>query len=232
MTQVLLVARVAVRELWMTFRLLVVLVAFVGASAVVVLLPAAPAVTLDRLALGLGAATVAASSVAAWTMATERAAGRAGWLVTRSVSRGAYLAGWLLGIGVVTTLGVAGSAVLGWLTTLGLAIRIDAAAYATAVVAVATTATAAVALGLAVGALLPPAAAAGVSAAACAVSGVVILLASGGSTAVPGAAYLLFSRLAAPGSVLPDAVRAAGVGLVQTAVLFVIARAAMERAEL
>lgn len=232
MTQVLLVARVAVRELWMTFRLLVVLVAFVGASAVVVLLPAAPAVTLDRLALGLGAATVAASSVAAWTMATERAAGRAGWLVTRSVSRGTYLAGWLLGIGVITTLGVAGSAVLGWLTTLGLAIRIDAAAYATAVIAVATTATAAVALGLAVGALLPPAAAAGVSAAACAVSGVVILLASGGSTAVPGAAYLLFSRLAAPGSVLPDAVRAAGVGLVQTAVLFVIARAAMERAEL
>jgi hypothetical protein len=216
----------------MTFRLLVVLVAFVGASAVVVLLPAAPAVTLDRIALGLGAATVAASSVAAWTMATERAAGRAGWLVTRSVSRGTYLAGWLLGIGVVTTLGVAGSAVLGWLTTLGLAIRIDAAAYATAVIAVATTATAAVALGLAVGALLPPAAAAGVSAAACAVSGVVILLASGGSTAVPGAAYLLFSRLAAPGSVLPDAVRAAGVGLVQTAVLFVIARAAMERAEL
>jgi hypothetical protein len=232
MTQVLLVARVAVRELWMTFRLLVVLVAFVGASAVVVLLPAAPAVTLDRLALGLGAATVAASSVAAWTMATERAAGRAGWLVTRSVSRGTYLAGWLVGIGVITTLGVAGSAVLGWLTTLGLAIRIDAAAYATAVIAVATTATAAVALGLAVGALLPPAAAAGVSAAACAVSGVVILLASGGSTAVPGAAYLLFSRLAAPGSVLPDAVRAAGVGLVQTAVLFVIARAAMERAEL
>jgi hypothetical protein len=231
-TQALLVARVAVRELWMTFRALVVLVVFVGSSAVVVLVPAAPAVTLDRLALGLGFATVAASSVAAWTMASERAAGRAGWLVTRSVSRGTYLVGWLIGIGLVTSIGVAGSAVLGWLTTLGLSITIDAVAYATAVLAVATTATAAIALGLAVGALLPPAPAALVSAATCAASGVVILLVSSGSTAVPGAAYLLFSRLAAPGPVLPDAIRAAGVGLVQTVVLFVIARAAMERAEL
>ena len=129
-------------------------------------------------------------------------------------------------------MGVVGSALLGWLTTLGLALRIDPVAYATAVLAVATTATAAVALGLAVGALLPPVPAAIVAAAACGLSGIVILLASGGSTAVPGAAYLLFSRLTVPGSVLPDAIRAAGVGLVQTAVLFVIARAAMERAEL
>lgn len=232
MNQAFVVGRVALRELWITYRLLLILVAFIGASAIVVLLPAAPAVTMDRLALGLGAATVAASSVAAWTMATERGAGRAGWLVTRSVPRGTYLGGWLLGLGVVTVVGVIGSALLGWLTTLGLAVRIDPVAYATAVLAVATTATAAVALGLAVGALLPPLPAAIVAAAACGISGIVILLASGGSTAVPGAAYLLFSRLTVPGSVLPDAVRAAGVGLVQTAVLFVIARAAMERAEL
>jgi hypothetical protein len=165
-------------------------------------------------------------------MATERGTGRAGWLVTRSVSRGTYLVGWLVGIGLITAVGVIGSSLLGWLTTTGLSVRIDGAAYATAVLAVASTATAAVALGLAVGALLPPAPAAILSAVVCAVTGVVILLASGGSNAVPGAAYFLFSRLAAPGSVLPDAIRAAGVGLLQTAVLYVIARAAMERAEL
>jgi hypothetical protein len=232
MTQMLLMARVAVRELWMTFRLLVVLVAFVGGSAVVVLLPASPAVILDRLALSLGAATVVVSAIAAWTMATERAAGRAGWLVTRSVPRGTYLIGWLLGIGLITVIGVAGSALLGWLTSLGLAAAVDALAYATSVLAVATTAMAAAALGLAVGALLPATPAAIVAGAVCAISGVLILLASAGSSAVPGAAYLLFSRLAEPGSVLPDAIRAAGFGLVQTAVLFVIARAAMERAEL
>jgi hypothetical protein len=225
-------ARLAVRELWMTFRLLAVLVAFVGASAVVVLLPAAPAVILDRLALGLGAATVVASAIAAWTMATERAAGRAGWLVTRSVSRSTYLVGWLVGIGFITSIGVAGSAILGWLATLGLDGEVDLLAYVTAVVAVGTTGTAAIALGLAVGALLPPAPAAVVSAAVCAISGLLVLLASAGSAAVPGAAYLLFARHAGPGTVLPDAIRAAGVGLVQTAVLFVIARAAMERAEL
>jgi hypothetical protein len=232
MKQAFVVAGVAVRELWITYRLLLILVAFIGASAIVVLLPAAPAETMDRLALGLGAATVGASSVAAWTMAAERGAGRAGWLVTRSVSRGTYLGGWLLGIGLVTVVGVIGSALLGWLTTLGLAIRIDPLAYATAVVAVVTTVTAAIALGLAVGALLRPMPAALVAAAACGISGIVILLASGGSTSVPGAAYLLFSRLTVPGSVLPDAFRAAGVGLVQTAVLFIIARAAIERAEL
>jgi hypothetical protein len=231
-SQALLVARVALRELWMTFRLLVLLVAFAGGSAVVVLLPTSPAVTLDRVALGLGVATVVASAVAAWTLAHERAAGRAGWLITRSVSRAMYLGGWLLGITIIAVGGIAASALLGWLITRGMAIELDPAAYWVAVVAVATTAAAAITLGLAVGALLAPVPAALVAATACAASGAAILLASGGSTSVPGAGYLLLSRLASPGEVLPDALRAAGFGLIQTAVLFVVARAAMERAEL
>jgi hypothetical protein len=231
-SQVVLVARVALRELWMSFRILFILVAFAGGSAVLVLVPSAPAVTLDRMAIGLGVATVAASAIAAWTMAAERAAGRAGWLVTRSVSRGTYLVGWLTGLAVVTIVGVIGSSALGWLTTASLPIGIEGTAFVAAIGAVVTTAIAALALGLAIGSLLPPIPAALVAAAACAASGVLVLVASGGSTAVPGAAYLLISRLAAPESVLTDALRAAGVGLVQIAVLFVIARAAIDRAEL
>jgi len=231
-SQALLVARVALRELWMSFRILLILVAFAGGSAILVLVPSAPAVTLDRLAIGLGVATVVASAVAAWTLSVERAAGRAGWLVTRSVSRGTYLVGWFIGLASVTVVGVIGSSLLGWLTTAAVPIPIEGIAFAAAVVAVMTTAVAAVALGLAVGALLPPLPAAAVAAVACAASGLLILFASGGSTAVPGAAYLLVSRLGAPQSVLTDALRAAGIGLVQIAVLFVIARAAIERAEL
>jgi hypothetical protein len=148
------------------------------------------------------------------------------------VSRGTYLVGWLTGLAVVTIVGVIGSSALGWLTTASLPIGIEGTAFVAAIGAVVTTAIAALALGLAIGSLLPPIPAALVAAAACAASGVLVLVASGGSTAVPGAAYLLISRLAAPESVLTDALRAAGVGLVQIAVLFVIARAAIDRAEL
>ncbi len=226
------VARVAVRELWMTFRLLLVLVAFVGGSAVVVLLPSSPSVTLDRMAIGLGIATVAGAAVAAWSIAAERETGRAGWLVTRSISRGIYVIGWALGLVAIGVAGTVGAAALGWLTLTGFAVDLDAGSYSAVVLAVATSVAAAMTLGLAVGALLPPAPAAGVAALLCAGAGLLVVLASGGSSSVPGAAYLLFSRLVGADAVLPDALRAAGVGLVQTAILLAIARAAMERAEL
>ncbi len=232
MTTATIVARVAVRELWMTFRLLLVLAAFVGGSAVVVLLPAAPAVTLDRLAIGLGIATVVCAAVTAWSLADERATGRAGWLVTRAVSRGTYVVGWLLGILLVGVAGVLGAAALGWLTISGLSVDLDVVAYAAVVAAVMTSVAAAITLGLAVGALLPSLPAAGVAAALCAGAGVLVMLASAGSSSVPGAAYLLLSRLVGSDAVIPDALRAAGVGLLQTAFLLLIARAAMERAEL
>jgi hypothetical protein len=61
------VAWLALRELWMSFRPLVVLVVTVGAGAVVVLLPASPAVTVGRLAVGLGLATVV-TAAAAWSV--------------------------------------------------------------------------------------------------------------------------------------------------------------------
>lgn len=232
MTASALVARVAVREMWMTFRLLLVLIVFVGGSAVVVLLPSPPSVTLDRMAIGLGIATVVGAAVAAWSIAAEREAGRAGWLVTRSISRGTYVIGWALGLVVIGAAGVVGAAALGWLTLTGLAIDLDAAAYMAVVLAVATSVAAAITLGLAVGALLPPVPAAALAALLCAGAGLLVVLASGGSASVPGAAYLLFSRLVGADAVVPDALRAAGVGLLQTAFLLVIARAAMERAEL
>jgi hypothetical protein len=227
-----LVAWLAVRELWMTFRLVVVLAAFVGASAIVVLVPAAPAVTLDRMALGLAVATVITSSVAAWTLAAERTTGRSGWLITRSVSRGTYLFGWFLGLSLVAMAGVIGAGLLGWLATISFTSRLDPLTFSATVAAFAATAAAAIALGLAIGAALRALPAAIAAAAACTAVGVAILAASGGSASWPGTAYLLLRDIVGSGAHPAEAVRAAGVGLLLTAALLVVARATMERAEL
>jgi len=229
--QPVLVARLAVRELWMTFRLLVLLVAFVGTSAVVILFPAAPAITLARLALGLGVATVLASGVAAWSLAEERTAGRAGWMVSRSVSRGTYLVGWFVALSFITVGGILGAGILGWLALFSLPLRLDGAAFVTSMAAIGATAAAAIACGLAAGAVLRGAFAFGLAVAVCAGLGVAAWQLAGPVPAVPGAAYLLLGDLGSA-SVLPSAMRAAGVGLVLAAVLLSVARVAIERADL
>lgn len=233
MSQALTVARATLRDLWMTLRLLVVLVAFIGTSAVVGLVPAPPSATLERLALGLAAATVASTAVSAWTMAEERLSGRAGWLVTRSVSRVTYLVGLFGGLAAVTTAGVVALVLIGWTTTFNLVVRVEPAAIGAVMLAVATMVTAAVALGLAAGALLRPLPAAIVASAAVVAIGAGAVLSDWGSVlALPGQALTLLTDLLASPAVLPDALRLAGGGMVATAVVLVLAGVAIERAEL
>jgi hypothetical protein len=215
----------------MTFRLLVLLVAFVGTSAVIILFPAAPAITLARLSLGLGVATVVASGVAAWSLAEERTAGRAGWLVSRSVGRGTYLVGWFWALSAITVGSILGAGTLGWLALFSLPLRLDGAAFVTTMVAIGATAGAAIACGLAAGAVLRSALAFGLAVVVCAGLGVTAWLLAGSVPALPGAAYLLLGELGSA-SVLPSALRAAGVGLLLAAVLLGVARVAIERAEL
>lgn len=233
MSQALTVTRATLRNLWMTLRLLVVLVAFIGTSAVVGLVPGAPSATLERLAMGLAVATVATTAVAAWTMADERLSGRAGWLVTRSVARVTYLAGLFGGLAAVTTAGVAALVLIGWTTTFNLVVRVEPPAIGAVMLAVATMVTAAVALGLAVGALLRPLPAAIVASAAVVAAGAGAVLSEWGALlALPGGALTLLADLLESPTVLPDALRLAGGGMVATAVLLVLAGVAIERAEL
>ena len=63
MSQAGLVARLAWRELWITFRMLLVLVAFVGVGALVVLVSGSPRAIFERAAIGAGAATVVVAAV-------------------------------------------------------------------------------------------------------------------------------------------------------------------------
>ena len=55
MSQTGVVTRLALRELWISFRLLALLAVYVGAGAFVALLPAPMATVLVRLAIGVAA---------------------------------------------------------------------------------------------------------------------------------------------------------------------------------
>lgn len=226
------VAWLAVRELWITFRLLLVLTAFVGTGVIVALLPAPPGVSLARLGIGLGLASGLAACVAAWSVADERMLGRTGWLVARSVARGTYLAGWFGAMAGLVLAGVAVAGVLGWLAIAGVPIGIQPATLALALSAVAATALAAIALGMVVGSVLPRLASAGLVAVICIAAGVATWLAAGSMALLPGAAFSLLARVAGPEANPSAALSAAGIGLSLAAVLLVAARVALEQAEL
>ncbi|MEO5985404.1 MAG: hypothetical protein ABIW50_02930 [Candidatus Limnocylindria bacterium] len=180
MTPTAVVARLAVRELWMSFRLLVLLAAYLGAVALVTAVPAPSSTVLLRLALALALAAVAGSSIAAWSLSHERSLGRLGWLAARSVQRRTILMGWFASLALVTVAGVLGAGLLGWAALGGSAGRIGPTVFALAMIASIGGAVALQALGLAVGSVLRPRLA---SVVAGALSAIVI---TGGWVVLPG----------------------------------------------
>lgn len=228
MTRLALVTRLALRELWMSFRLIVLLGAYLGAGAVVALLPAATATVLERLALTLAAASVVGCVTAAWSLSTERALGRVGWLAARSIERGTILAGWFIAISVLTAGGLLVASLLGWAAAGGPAGRVDAAAFAWSMAAIGCGALVLIAVGLMVGAILEPRPATLASA----------LVAAGGTgvawTAVPAIAIgvevlALLPRLERPVAV---ALQAAGGSLTVAVVVIVFADLVLGRVDL
>ena len=232
MSQVGAVTRLALRELWISFRLLAVLAAFVVIGSFVALLPVPLPTALERLALGLGGVTCLTAAVAAWSMAAERRAGRAGWLVTRSLPRTALLTGWFAAISAVSLLGLVASGSLGWLAASGVTLRLAPTGYVALIGAVGASLLAAIALGLLAGGLLRAAAAA-------ALAGTIVALAIAASwllvpdpSLVPGGAFASLAGLTEPGTATGSGLRAAGIGLACTGGLLLLARIVLERAEL
>ena len=232
MSQASTVARLATRELWMTFRLLLVLIVSVGAGAVVGLLPARLPDTMAQLAAGLGLAIAVAAAVAAWSLAEERVSGRAGWLVTRSVARSTYLAGWYVALVLVAAIGLAAGALLGWLAIPGGAVTVPPVEYLAVFVAVTTTLGAAVALGLLAGALLRPGPAMIVTLIVCAAAAAATFAAQELAAWLPAGSLLFLARVTGSDAVTADALRAAGIGLALTAVVLAACRLALERTDL
>ncbi|HVM24432.1 MAG TPA: hypothetical protein VM253_03435 [Candidatus Limnocylindrales bacterium] len=232
MTAARVVARLAVRELWISFRLLLVLVAFVGAGAVVAIVPAPLADTAGRLAWGLGLATLATAVVAAWSMAEERRAGRAGWLVSRAVSRGTLLVGWFSAISAVACLALLGAATLGWLAASSVTLALEPEGYVGLLAGIAAATTAAVALGLLAGIVAAPRAAALGTLVTCALAATVASVVPLDPSLIPGGAYVSLAGLREPGGSIGPGLRAAGAGLAATGLLLAAARLALDRVEL
>lgn len=232
MSHTAIVARLALRELWISFRLLAILVAFVGAGTVATLSVAGVRPTLERLAIGLALGTALAGGLGAWSMAEERSTGRAGWLVARSVGRGSVIGGWLGAIGMATLGGLAAAAALAWIDISPLAPTLAPLGYLAAVAAVAALCLAAVAAGLLLGVVLPPPVAAAGTAALVAVTTAVAWYLPGTPELVPGAAIPILARAAELPALIGPALRAGGVGLAIAAALLIVARAVLDRVEL
>ncbi|HEX7197425.1 MAG TPA: hypothetical protein VF364_11410 [Candidatus Limnocylindria bacterium] len=224
------VTRLALRELWITFRLLLLLAAYIGTGAAVALVPAPMPVMLERLAIGLAASSVIGAATAAWSLSRERGLGRAGWLVTRSIPRATILVGWFLALGIVTALGLAAAGVLGWLaaTGSGTVTVLHPFAFGAVVASIGCGALALIGLGLLVGALLRP--------------GPATLIAAVLGTAAVGVPWLAAPRVAAPPEALallpalasPITVAAQGAGgsMVAAGFLLLLARVVLDRVDL
>ena len=222
------VSRLALRELWIGFRLLFLLAVYVVAGAVVAVLPASAPMTLGRLALGVAAASVAGAATAAWSLSRERALGRAAWLATHAIPRATILFGWFLSLAAVSILGLLAAGLLGWLAVSASTGQPDALAFGITVLSIAPTVLALLALGLLIGASIGPRPAALATAVACA-----ILLAVPWMfmprIALPMEALAQLPQLASPISI---AVQGAGATLAAAALLLLVARVILERIDL
>jgi hypothetical protein len=230
-SQAVTVARLATRELFMTFRLLLLLLVSAGAGAVAGLMPAPFGVT-TRLAAGFGLAIVVAAAVAAWSFAEERSSGRTGWLVTRSVARATYLFGWYGALLLVAVGGLAAGALLGWLSIPSGSLAIDASEYVAAIAGVVATDGLALAVGLLAGALLRPRGALILTIGLCAAAAALVILVPGMAAWLPGGALVALARAGEAAPVAYEALLAAGIGLVLAAAVLVGCRLALERTDL
>lgn len=219
--------RLVVRELWISFRLLVLLVAFVGSGVLVALPPTPPADVLPRLGLGLALATVVAAAVAAWSLAEERVRGRIGWLVTRSVPRAAIVGAWFVGIALIVLPALGAAALLGWLASSAPGLAAQPLPFVLTMLGVGGSALAAIGLGLLVGAVLPPPAAAGVAGLVVAAVGVAALALPELRPILPTAALM-----AGPGAGPASPLVAIGITLLACAAAIAAARIVMERVDL
>ncbi len=222
----------ALRELWMSFRLFVLLVAYVAVGATIALLPSSVVELLGRLAVGLAGATLVAALVAAWSIAVERRRGRTGWLVGRDVPRGTYLAAWFVTLAAAALVGHVTALAVGWMAGSTTVPRLDLAGYAAAGAVTLAPMLAAVALGMLAGTVLPPMGA--LAATAVVVGGALAAVLAGlvPAALVPGAeAFAILadlSRHAASGAIA----LAAGSALVAAAIGLGLARVAFERVSL
>lgn len=222
----------ALRELWISYRLLALLAVPLVGGIVTALRPEA-ARDPATLAWGIAGTGVVVSVLAAAGLASERRHGRVAWLALRAVPRSTVLLAWMGALAVPVLLGTTASIVLAWLVFSGGSFPpLDGISFAGLSAAAAATTLEAVAVGLLAGSLAPPVPAA--------------VLAAGLSGAALGAGLLLpvdpgylptagLGLLAQAGSLerpLSAGLQALGLGLAATGMLLATAAAALARVDL
>jgi ABC-type transport system involved in multi-copper enzyme maturation permease subunit len=231
----------ALRELWISFRLVTLLGAFLLAALPLALVPyLAPqlgGLPLSRLAwyaTALAAALAVAAGLAAATLSNELRRGTFAWLAVRAVPRTTLLLAWFLAFGVVLALGVTLSATVTGLS-LGVAIASRGiGVFAAACVAVVAAGLAATAIGLLIGTLLRPAIAAAATIVVVSAALLGAAAASGpfAGVAVPTGGLAVLAGMERATRPLADALLASGTALTLAAGVLVVAAASLRRVDL
>ena len=229
----------AIREMWISFRLIGVLgLPLLGGLLAIVAPPDLAAVTAVGsaafwYAVGASVAIAVAAGLAARTMADERRRGTVAWMAVRAVPRSAVFLSWFIAFGLLLAAGIVLGSIGAWLAALSHAEATpDAIPYGAAVGATIGAGLAAVALGLLIGTVLPAtpgtilAGALGAAAVAAAIA-----LAPGALPGPVGGIGLL-AHLDAARRPLGDAMGSAGVALATTSVLLILGVAGLERSDL
>ncbi len=238
------VTGLALRELWISFRLLLVVGVLVVAAVPSAMLPhTTPALAasplespLEWFAIGLALALGVVGGMAGAALSRERRRGSAGWLVIRAVPRPVILLGWFAAFVLLLAAGLLPAAALVWLTVAAPASDVgDAWPFLAPMIGTWAAGAAAVAIGLLLGTLLTPWPA-----------GLLTLLVTAGfllvavagvapqlSTApAPAAGLAILGDLPNQARPVGDALRASGSSLVVAAVALILATAVLGRADL
>jgi len=225
--------RMAVRELWISFRLLLVLALPLAAGLLALLLASDPDLARLALAWGVAAAGTLTAGIAAAAWSVERRRGTAGWLSLRAVPRASILVAWFAGLALPLMVGFAAAALLGWLAAGGApSPPLDEASYATLVAAGAAATLQALALGMVFGSFIGPI---GASVLAMVASGALLgsgLVLAPEPPVVPTAGLAMIAQATDLLRPFADGLQALGLGLTMTGLLLGTALLIFERVDL
>lgn len=241
MRRIPLLAGLALRDLWISFRLLAMISLLVAAAAPAVLIPrtatsalaGAPPGPLTWYAVALAGALAIAGGIAAWSLAVMRSRGTAAWLAVRAVPRSSILLGWFAADGLVLAAGAFLSALLAWLVLGGESgVLATGAGYAVTVMAVAAAGLLAVAVGLLLGSMLRPPVAALSTAALCAAAGLVAAAGWLGMGPEPMGGLAQLAHIELQARPVARGLVSIGMALAAAGALLTIASAALEHTDL
>ena len=239
MSRLLALVGLAAHELWISYRLLLLLTLPLLGGLAVGAIPAelAGLRAVDGAArwyaISLCASVGIGAAVVSGTLAAERRRGTIAWMVVRAVPRSAVQLAWFIVVGGVMVFGIALGAAAAWLTaTERLAEIPDAAPLVAATIAAAAAALVALAAALVVAALplapVPAALLALLLSVGMLASAVLVPL----TAPLPNGGLGLLADLSGSARPIADALQSTGTALVAVAVLLVLAVVTLDRADL